>query len=401
MVCHMLAWKCCRAPRFLTAEKFDIGRRRSLCPRTSAIGQRARVAVPFAAVLALVACAGPLRGATVHNSAPAESAQAATPRPWVHFTTARHWINDPNGLIRFAGRYHLFFQYNPFGSRWGHMSWGHATSRDLLHWREWPVAIPEDAHEMIFSGSAVYDRNNTSGLSAPGARGPLVAIYTGSLRPPQRGQRQDIAFSLDGGHTWRKYPGNPVLDLGLRNFRDPHVFWDRETRRWVMAAVLATRHQIAIFDSPDLIHWRHRSNFGPEGAVDGVWECPDLFELSLAGHPQTRLWVLKVDVQNSGPPGGSGAQYFLGHFDGAHFTSIERADAAPRWIDYGPDFYAATSWENLPRDAHRHLWIGWMNDWRYAAKTPTSPWRGQMTLPREVELKTIADRITLVPRPAR
>lgn len=332
--------------------------------------------------------------------APARSLRAPTPRPWVHFTAVRHWINDPNGLIRFDGRYHLFFQYNPFGRRWGNMSWGHASSRDLVRWRQWPVAIPEDAREMIFSGSVVYDRHDTSGLAPAGGRGPLVALYTGSLRGAKRGQSQDLAYSLDGGGTWRKYPGNPVLDLGLKNFRDPHVFWDRRTRHWIMAAVLATRHQIAIFDSPDLIHWRHRSNFGPAGAVNGVWECPDLFELPLAGSPRTHLWVIKVDVQNSGPPGGSGAQYFLGHFDGVRFKPLGSAEAPPRWIDYGPDFYAATSWENLPRSAHRLLWIGWMNDWRYAAKTPTMPWRGQMSLPREVELENISHRISLVQRPA-
>lgn len=395
MVFHTLSQVCCRASGHLGTAASDCWRQGTLYPRTARATVRPRVAAAalFAVTLAVGVCAGARPGVA--------ASPRATPRPWVHFTSARNWLNDPNGLIRFDGRYHLFFQYNPFGNRWGHMSWGHATSRDLLRWREWPVAIPEDAREMIFSGSAVYDRDDTSGLAAAGGRGPLVALYTGALRGPNHGQRQDLAFSVDGGRTWKKYPGNPVLDLGSKNFRDPHVFRDRATGRWILAAVLATRHQVAIFDSPDLIHWRHRSDFGPAGAMDGVWECPDLFELPLAGAAGTSLWVLKVDVQNSGPPGGSGAQYFLGHFDGGQFTSIEPADSPPRWVDYGADFYAATSWANLPRGVDRHLWIGWMNNWRYAAATPTSPWRGQMSLPREVELKSIAKRITLVQRPAR
>jgi len=316
-------------------------------------------------------------------------------RPQIHFSPARHWINDPNGLVYFEGEYHLFFQYNPEGEVWGHMSWGHAVSADLVHWRELPVAIPEDDRYMIFSGSIVVDTQNSSGFARNGVP-VLVAIYTGAQQPgsaeqPGNGrQSQQLAYSADRGRTWTKYAGNPVLDLQLDSFRDPKVFWYPPTQRWVMAAVLADRHQVALFSSADLKHWDHSSDFGPAGATDGAWECPDLFALRVDDDATNVRWILKVDVFRSELAGGAGAQYFTGRFDGHSFAADvdptkPAAGAMPHWIDYGMDFYAAASWGNLP-DRGRAVWIAWMNNHAYAQEVPTSGWRGSMSLPRQLSL---------------
>lgn len=300
-------------------------------------------------------------------------------RPSWHFTPARHWINDPNGLIWFDGEYHLFYQHNPFGNEWGHMSWGHAVSTDLLHWQELPLAIPEDERVSIYSGSVVCDEANTSGFGTAG-QAPLVAIYTGCRRVPEGGQAQELAFSLDRGRTWTQHAGNPVLDLGLRDFRDPKVFWHAPTRRWMMAVVRPDDHQVSFYASPNLREWAHLSDFGPAGEVGGIWECPDLIEF-----PDGR-WVLKVDTF-AGHPGGTGAQVFVGHFDGTAFLP-ERPDRHEgQWVDHGSDFYAALSWASLPTTRHRApVWIAWMNNHAYAKHTPTAPWRGAMSLPRELFL---------------
>ncbi len=333
------------------------------------------------------------------------SARYAQPlRPQFHFSPARHWMNDPNGLVYFDGEYHLFFQYNPQGELWGHMSWGHAVSRDLVHWRELPVAIPEDDRYMIFSGSIVADVNNTSGFARDRAPA-LVAIYTGAEQPGNGLQSQQLAYSTDHGRSWTKYRANPVLDLGRKDFRDPKVFWYAAARAWIMAAVLSDEHRVALFSSPDLRHWRHLSDFGPAGATDGAWECPDLFALPVDGDPTRLRWVLKVDVFRSRIAGGSGAQYFTGRFDGTEFS----ADSDPmdpahlplaHWIDYGMDFYAAASWGNLPEPG-RSVWIGWMNNHAYAQQVPTSTWRGAMSLPRELSLHERAGVVRLRQEPAR
>lgn len=310
-------------------------------------------------------------------------------RPAWHFTPARHWINDPNGLIWFDGEYHLFYQHNPFGNQWGHMSWGHAVSTDLLHWQELPLAISEDERVSIYSGSVVYDQANTSGFGAPG-QAPLVAIYTGCRRVPEGGQAQELAWSLDRGRTWTQHAGNPVLDLGLRDFRDPKVFWHEPTRRWVMAVVRPDDHQVSFYASPNLREWAHLSDFGPAGEVGGIWECPDLIEF-----PDGR-WVLKVDTF-AGHPGGTGAQVFIGRFDGRAFFP-ERPDRHEgQWVDHGSDFYAALSWASLPSTRHRApVWIAWMNNHAYAKHTPTAPWRGAMSLPRELFLYDAAPGDTRV-----
>jgi fructan beta-fructosidase len=311
-------------------------------------------------------------------------ASAEAFRPLFHYTPARNWINDPNGLVYFDGEYHLYYQYNPQGDKWGHMSWGHAVSTDLLHWRELPVAIPEDEHYMIFSGSIVVDRLNSSGFGHDGVA-PLVAIYTGSTQPDGRLQNQQLAYSTDRGRTWTKYAHNPVLDLGLRHFRDPKVFWYEPQRKWVMVAVLSDRRQVTFFESRDLKQWTHLSDFGPAGFAGGIWECPDLFMLPVAGEHGTK-WILKVDMFTGATAGGSGGELFVGEFDGTRY-SADAVSSNAQWLDYGADFYAAASWADVPARDGRQLWIGWMNDHHYAQYTPTAPWRGAMSVVRELTLQ--------------
>ena len=318
-------------------------------------------------------------------------------RPQVHFSPREHWTNDPNGLVYFHGEYHLFFQYNPYGDQWGHMSWGHAVSPDLLHWRELPVAIPEMGNEMVFTGSVVVDSKNTSGFCT--ARNPcLVAIYTGHrISGDEVRQTQNLAYSLDDGRTWTRYAQNPVLDLHMADFRDPSVSWDEEQYRWVMAVSLPKQHKVRFYSSPDLKNWSQLSDFGPAGDVDGDWECPDLLHLP-PEHGSGDAWVLKVGLNPGAPQGGSGEQYFLGNFDGKSFTvfalstyAMSRRQAVPYgigshgWTNYGKDDYCAISFNGLPPH-EKPVLIGWMNNWQYASELPTSPWRGQMSIPRRLSL---------------
>ncbi|MFS0705911.1 GH32 C-terminal domain-containing protein [Cellulomonas sp. 179-A 9B4 NHS] len=248
-------------------------------------------------------------------------------RPVAHFAPRQHWVNDPNGPVWFDGRYHLFFQHNPAGDAWGNMSWGHAVSTDLVTWEERPVAIPWSEREHIFSGSVVVDEGNTSGFGTPG-RTPLVAAYT-SWHPLTGVQAQSIAYSLDAGETWTRYAGNPVLDIGSSEFRDPEVFRYEPGGYWVMAVALATERTIRFYRSDDLTRWTHLSDFGPAGAVDGVWEMPDLFELAVDGDPARTRWVLVVSLNPGGVAGGSGAQYFVGDFDGTRFVSDAPSAGVP------------------------------------------------------------------------
>ncbi len=224
-------------------------------------------------------------------------------RPQVHFSPLRNWTNDPNGLVYFRGEYHLFFQYNPEGDEWGHMSWGHAVSRDLLHWRQLPVAIPEQNGIMIFTGSVVIDQDNTSGFCAHGEP-CLVAIYTGNSQTPEGGrQTQNLAYSLDDGRTWTKYAKNPVLDLRLADFRDPSVSWDAETHRWHMAVSLPQEHRISFYSSPNLKEWTHLSDFGRAGNTAGAWECPDLVRVPFADG-RGSMWALKIGINPGALQGG-------------------------------------------------------------------------------------------------
>jgi fructan beta-fructosidase len=248
-------------------------------------------------------------------------------RPQFHFTPARNWMNDPNGPIFFSGQYHLFYQYNPSGTQWGSISWGHAVSKDLVHWMELPVAIPQDANEYVFSGSVVYDRMNSSGLGTA-ANPPLVAVYTSAFKANGI-QAQSLAFSTDGGLTWTKYAGNPVLNLNSTNFRDPHVFWYAPSRRWVMVVALSDQHKVSFYTSTNLKNWAHRSDFGPAGATGGVWETPTIVPLYVNGDYQRLKWVLIVGINPGAIAGGSGDQYFVGSFDGKTFTSDESGSYTP------------------------------------------------------------------------
>ncbi|HXA43923.1 MAG TPA: glycoside hydrolase family 32 protein [Candidatus Angelobacter sp.] len=479
-------------------------------------------------------------------------------RPQFHFTPEKNWMNDPNGLVFYEGEYHLFYQYNPFGNKWGHMSWGHAVSPDLVHWKHLPIALAEENGIMIFSGSAVVDWNNTSGFGR-GGNPPMIAIYAGNYTGKPL-QNENIAYSNDRGRTWTKYTGNPVIDIGSKDFRDPKVFWYEPDKNWIMAVALSTDHKICFYSSFDLKHWQHLSDFGPAGATGGVWECPDLFPLAVDGDPKHIKWVLTVNIGSGAPAGGTGIQYFVGLFDGVQFTSdsasqpqptpafapdgqviadfegrdygdwkttgdafgpgpaqgqlpdqnpvdgyighglvnsyyhgdaatgtltspefkinrsflnflvgggsqpetrmdlliggkvirtasgednerltwrswdvrqfenqkavlqivdqatggwghisvdqIMLADAPARpandpalWLDYGPDDYAAVSWNDIPPSDGRRLWVGWMNNWEYGQDVPTSPWRSAMSIPREVGLRQTDEGIRLVQQP--
>lgn len=321
-------------------------------------------------------------------------------RPQFHFSPPQNWINDPNGLTYHNGEYHLFYQYNPYGDVWGHMSWGHAVSKDLVHWDHLPVALKEENNVMIFSGSAVSDVDNTSGFGTK-ENPPMVAIYTGH-HTDKKLQDQRIAYSTDNGRTWTKFKGNPVLDIDKAEFRDPKVIWHEPTQKWVVVVAAAIERKVHFYGSKNLKEWEFLSDFGPAASNERNWECPDLFRLPVEGTDGKFRWVLQVDVGDGAVAGGSGGQYFVGHFDGTAFTSEvpeEDTTAEPLWVDYGKDFYAVQSWSNIPKNDGRRLWLAWMNNWQYAGDIPTNPWRGSMTIPREVTLVHLPDGIRLIQKP--
>ena len=318
-------------------------------------------------------------------------------RPRFHFTPARNFMNDPNGLVFYKGEYHLFYQHNPFGETWGHMSWGHAVSTDMLHWQHLPVALREEDGVMIFSGSAVVDWQNSSGFceAKENDRSCLVAVYTG--HGPGK-QTQNLAYSNDRGRTWTKYAKNPVIDLGLKDFRDPKAFWHEPTRRWIMVTVLPDQHKVRLFASPDLKSWTPLSDFGPAGATGGVWECPDLFPLSVEGEPGQTRWVLDVDINPGGIAGGSAGQYFVGTFDGTRFVADDPPDRT-RWADYGKDFYASLSYSDVPASDGRRIWMAWISNWQYANVEPSVTWRGAQSVPRRLTLRRGPDGLRLAQVP--
>lgn len=272
------------------------------------------------------------------------------------------------------------------------MSWGHAVSEDLITWQELPVAIGDDETHAIFSGSAVVDYFNTTGFGSL-ENPPMVAIYTAHKHDHSH-QSQALAYSLDEGLTWEKYEGNPVLDLQLDHFRDPKVTWDRTTESWLMTVVLPKERKASFYSSDNLKEWRHLSNFGPVGAVDGDWECPDLFPLNVDGDESKTKWVLLISINPGGLTGGSGTQYFIGDWNGKEFKVD---DFKTRWIDYGRDNYAGITFNDAPN--LRRVLIGWMNNWEYAHNFPTDPWRGAMTLPRELTLVSKEGKVLLASNP--
>lgn len=314
-------------------------------------------------------------------------------RPQFHFTPAKNWNNDPNGLIYYKGEYHLFYQYYPEAMEWGPMHWGHAVSSDLLHWKNLPIALYPDSLGYIFSGSAVLDKNNTAGFQK-GNEKALVAIFT-YHKPETNIESQAIAYSTDKGRTWTKYKGNPVIpNPGINDFRDPKVRWFAPLKKWAM--VVSCHDHIAFYTSPDLKKWTKESEFGKDkGSHGGVWECPDLFPLKINGTGETR-WILTVNNGGS-PAGGGGTQYFIGKFDGHSFTAD---DNKTRWLDGGADEYAGITWSNT---GSRTIFIGWMNNWPAANKDiPSYSWRGGMTLPMELSLKRLDDSsIFLVKQPVK
>lgn len=307
-----------------------------------------------------------------------------TYRPQVHFTPPEKWMNDPNGLVYKDGIYHLFYQHYPEDIVWGPMHWGHAVSADMVSWEHKPIALYPDDLGLIFSGSAVVDENNSSGFGST-ENPPLVAVYTYHLMEGEKAGRKDfqtqgIAYSLDNGESWTKYDGNPVIgNEGIKDFRDPKVFWHKESEKWIMALVAGDH--VKFYNSSDLKDWTLISEFGKnEGAHGGVWECPDLFKLKVEGSDEEK-WVLIISINPGAPNGGSGTQYFVGDFDGTTFSWSEEQT---KWLDYGMDNYAGVTYNNTP--GGERIFIGWMSNWNYARDTPTQNWRSAMTLPRSLKL---------------
>lgn len=315
-------------------------------------------------------------------------------RPNFHFTPQKNWMNDPNGMFFLNEVFHLYFQYHPDSNVWGPMHWGHATSEDLINWTEHPIALYPDELGAIFSGSAVVDFENTSGLGTL-ENPPIIAIYTNHDTEEEKMggtffQTQSIAYSLDKGYSWDKYENNPVIENpGIRDFRDPKVFWMESQQKWIMT--LAAGQETQFYASFDLKKWSYLSNFGKGfGNHDGVWECPDLFPLKVNGS-DTIKWVLLVSINPGGPNGGSATQYFIGDFDGTRFTidtkfKTELETNHSFWIDFGKDNYAGVTFSNFETDKKSALLLGWMSNWEYAKKVPTFNWRSSMTLPRILEL---------------
>ena len=298
-------------------------------------------------------------------------------RPVYHHTPAYGWMNDPNGMFYKDGVYHLYFQYNPYGSVWGNMHWGHSTSTDLMHWKFEGCAIVPDAWGAIFSGSCVVDHENTAGFG----KEAVVAFYTSAKSTPWGDiQMQSMAYSLDNGKTFTKYEGNPTLTSSEKDFRDPKVFWYAPGKHWVM--ILAVGQHMEIYSSVNLKEWKKESEFGAmQGAHGGVWECPDLVEIPVEGTHEKK-WVLICNLNPGGPFGGSAAQYFVGSFDGKKF--VNESPTQTKWMDWGKDNYATVTWNNAPDG--RCIALGWMSNWQYANNVPTRQYRSANTLARDLTL---------------
>lgn len=301
-----------------------------------------------------------------------------------HFSPPANWMNDPNGMFYLDGEYHLFYQYYPDSTVWGPMHWGHAISRDLVKWEHQPIALYPDDLGYIFSGSAVVDINNTSGLG-DGSTPPVIAMFTHHNIEGERSgqidfQYQSIAYSLDKGRSWNKYDANPVIhNPGIKDFRDPKVIWHSESNQWIM--VLAAYDKVMIYNSPNLLDWTYASEFGINGDTR-LWECPDLFPMKVEGTDIFK-WILISSIQKEAPNDGTATSYFVGDFDGKNFIADPEDQ---KWLDYGKDNYAFVTWSNILKNESHPVGIGWMSNWQYAQQVPTEIWRSAMTLPRTLSL---------------
>ena len=294
-------------------------------------------------------------------------------RPAYHHTPVYGWMNDPNGMFYFNNEWHLYYQYNPYGSLWENMTWGHSVSKDLIHWEALPNAIEPDAIGTIFSGSCVVDTRNSAGYG----KDAIIAYYTSA----GEAQTQSMAYSTDGGRTFTKYEKNPVITNNIPDFRDPNFFWHEPTQKWIM--LLAAGQEMQIYSSPNLKDWTLESSFGREyGNHDGVWECPDMMQLNVRGKDQKK-WMLVCNINPGGPFGGNATQYFIGQFDGHQFTCESKPEVT-KWMDYGKDHYATVSFNNAPEG--RHVVLAWMSNWQYANQVPTKQFRSANSIPRDLDL---------------
>jgi levanase/fructan beta-fructosidase len=344
-----------------------------------------------------------------NQSKPELSDEEAMYRPNFHFSPKKGWMNDPNGMFYYNGYYHLYFQHYPDGNKWGPMHWGHATSTDMITWKEQPIALYPDELGYIFSGSAVVDIDNTSGFSSE-SKTPVIAMFTHhDMEADKAGEiideTQSIAYSLDEGLNFTKYKGNPVINNpNIPDFRDPKVIWDEVRNQWTM--VLAAGQEIMFYASKDLKNWELLSKFGEGvGNHSGVWECPDLFPLPVKGTEETK-WVLFVSINPGGPNTGSATQYFVGDFDGKTFTidkkfKEELVKEHNFWLDFGRDNYAGVTWSNVTTAQGGKLYIGWMSNWLYANEVPTEKWRSANTIARELGLIKDDNTYRLISNPVK
>ena len=294
-------------------------------------------------------------------------------RPVYHHTPAYGWMNDPNGMFYKDGVWNLYFQHNPYGSQWENMTWGHSTSTDLVHWKFQGDPVQPDALGTVFSGSAVVDKENTSGFG----KGAVIALYTSA----GESQTQSMVYSTDNGKTFTKYEGNPVITSNVPDFRDPHMFWNEDIKKWNM--ILAAGQHMEIYSSDNLKDWKLESSFGETyGNHGGVWECPDLMKMKVRGTNKEK-WMLICNINPGGPFGGSATQYFIGDFDGHKFTCESKPEVT-KWMDYGKDHYATVTFDNAPEG--RRVAIAWMSNWQYANQVPTLQYRSDNSIPRDLGL---------------
>ncbi len=310
-------------------------------------------------------------------------------RPVYHHSPQYGWMNDPNGMVYLDGEYHLFYQWNPYGSMWGNMHWGHAVSKDLVHWEHLGMAIEPDSLGTVFSGNCVIDKENVTGFG----KNAMIAFYTSAGKT----QTQSIAYSTDKGRTFHKYDKNPVLTADIPDFRDPNVFYHEPTQKWIM--IVAAGQEVQIFSSANLLDWSYESSFGEGyGNHGGVWECPDLMELPVDNDPDKKKWVLLLNINPGGIFGGSATQYFTGEFDGKTFR-CESTPETEKWMDWGKDHYATISWWGAPDN--RSIVIAWMSNWQYANQVPTHQFRSANSVPREIKLYTHNTETYLINEPVK